>query len=56
MKYSAKRKKNSLKKGKWVPLLNFRGVVPGPEVLGPGSRGPGPTFIPCLKCLLKSYY
>ena len=39
---------NSLKKGEWVPLLNFEGGpgsrVPGPR--GPGSRGPGPTFIP----------
>ena len=26
--------------GPGVPLLNFEG--------GPGSRGPGPTFTPCL--------
>ena len=26
-----------------VPLLNFEGVP------GPGSRGPGPTFTPCLE-------
>ena len=56
MKYSAKRKKNSLKKGKWVPLLNFRGVVPGPEVLGPGSRVPGPgVLVPLLHHASNAY-
>ena len=64
MKYS-KKKMNSLKKGKVVPLLNFKrdAGVPllnfeaGPGVpllnfrwfLGPGSWGPGPTFTPCVK-------
>ena len=34
--------------GPGVPLLNFRGV-PGPTFkLWGGSRGPGPTFTPCL--------
>ena len=42
---------NSLKKGEGVPLLNFEGC-PGVSLLnfegGLGSRGPGPTFAPCL--------
>ena len=33
--------------GPGVPLLNFRGSrIPGSR--GRGSRGPGPTFTPCL--------
>ena len=36
--------------GTGVPLLNFRGV-PGPTFkLWGRSRGPGPTFTPCLNC------
>ena len=38
--------------GPGVPLLNFEGD-PGVPLLnfegGPGSRGPGPTFTPCLQ-------
>ena len=40
----------NFERGPRVPYLNFEGVsrswVPGSQ--GPESRGPGPTFTPCL--------
>ena len=48
------KKVNSLKKGEWVPLLNFRRVVPGPRV--PRSWVPGPgVLVPLLHHASNAY-